>query len=114
MTAKTYDPKCYDLAETFLSDSPEINNEQNRCDLAAHIQTEIESWIEYYEQIKAMLTGPSIGTYLDRDIPEWIEARGGLYTYNRIWSETEHGGELSQLAKNELMIAPGLIYKLKE
>lgn len=47
---RTYDPKCYDLAAAFLTDSPEINSEQNRCDLAAHIQTQIEDWIEYYEK----------------------------------------------------------------
>ena len=45
MTAKTYDTKCYELAEHFLSDEPEINDESNRRDLAAFIQTAIEDWI---------------------------------------------------------------------
>lgn len=47
MTTRTYDVKCYELASAFLADHPDSNNEQNRCDLAAHIQTEIEDWIEY-------------------------------------------------------------------
>ena len=58
--------------------------------------------------------GSSIGTYKDRDIPAWIDARGGHYVYARLWSETESGGELSQLARDELVIAPGLIYKLSD
>lgn len=56
--------------------------------------------------------GPSIGTYLDRDIPSWIEARGGRYNYNRTWDEKD--GRLAQLASDELVIAPGLIYKLEK
>lgn len=47
MTAKTYDPACYDLAARFLSDWPEKNTEENRAKLAAHIQYEIESEIEF-------------------------------------------------------------------
>lgn len=42
-----YDPRCYDLAAIFLSDSPEKDTEANRDELAQHIQTEIEGWIEY-------------------------------------------------------------------
>lgn len=53
--------------------------------------------------------GPSIGTYRDRDIPSWIDARGGRYAYNRIWDEKD--GRLAQLARDELVIAPGLIYR---
>jgi hypothetical protein len=54
--------------------------------------------------------GPSIGSYKERDIPGWIDARGGRYVYDRLWDE--RSGELSQLARDELVIAPGLIYKL--
>ncbi len=53
--------------------------------------------------------GDSIGTYKHRDIPGWIEARGNRYVYDRLWDEKS--GELSQLARDELVIAPGLIYK---
>lgn len=54
--------------------------------------------------------GDSIGTYKERDIPSWIEARGGHYVYDRLWDEKS--GELSQLARDEMVIAPGLIYKI--
>jgi hypothetical protein len=37
----SYDPRCYDLAVLFLSDSPEKDTEANRDELAQHIQTEI-------------------------------------------------------------------------
>jgi hypothetical protein len=45
--AKTYDPACYDLAASFLSDVPEKNTEANRDQLAALIQQTIENEIEY-------------------------------------------------------------------
>lgn len=42
-----YDSRCYDLAAVFLSEEPEKNTEANRDELAQHIQTEIEGWIEF-------------------------------------------------------------------
>lgn len=50
--AKTYDPKCYELAELFLRDhdsavvdtTDEQNTELNRADLASRIQDAIEDW----------------------------------------------------------------------
>lgn len=45
---QTYDCRCYDLAETFLSDvgmSDGPKAEQYRRDLAAHIQSKVEEWI---------------------------------------------------------------------
>jgi hypothetical protein len=47
MSAKTYDPACYDLAASFLSDHPEKNTEANRDQLAALIQRTIEDDIEF-------------------------------------------------------------------
>ena len=41
----TYDPACYDLAESFLSDEPKLNTQQNRKELASAIQDRVESWI---------------------------------------------------------------------
>jgi hypothetical protein len=38
-----YDSACYDLAEHFLSDTPEADEEM-RTKLAAHIQQAVESW----------------------------------------------------------------------
>lgn len=53
----SYDPKCYDLAEMFLEDSPKLDNERNVHRLAQVIQDAIESEIEsmgwdYEESIK--------------------------------------------------------------
>lgn len=46
-TVKTYDSKCYDLAEAFLEDEPSLNNAVNRHNLALEIQAAIESEIQY-------------------------------------------------------------------
>lgn len=47
MTAKNYDPACYDLAASFLSDHPGKNTEANRDQLAALVQRTIEDDIEF-------------------------------------------------------------------
>ena len=47
--ASSYDSRCYDLAAIFLSDTPDINNETSRDDLAQSIQQTIEDWITYKE-----------------------------------------------------------------
>lgn len=46
-TQMSYDSKCYELASAFLQDWPTKNTEENRDKLAQHIQTEIESEIEF-------------------------------------------------------------------
>jgi hypothetical protein len=48
---KTYDPKCYELAGEFLSDSTDKNTEQNRDLLAKYIQEAIEDFIEYEARV---------------------------------------------------------------
>lgn len=53
--AHGYDPKCYDLAKSFLSDEPTINNAANANRLAQEIQDTIENFIgdkvyEYSQQ----------------------------------------------------------------
>jgi hypothetical protein len=53
MTAKTYDVKCYALAEHFLQDHPEINTVDRRKALAGEIQNAIESFILMEECLKA-------------------------------------------------------------
>lgn len=45
--AKTYMQECYDLAVLFLSDSPDLDTEANRDELASHFQTEGEDRVEY-------------------------------------------------------------------
>lgn len=55
--------------------------------------------------------GPTIGSFEGRDIPEYVVTRGRRYNFNRI-ALTEDGlTDLSQLAPNECVIAPGLIYR---
>lgn len=53
MTTKLFDTKCFDLAESFLSDeedyndwSPEVQRERTNM-LASHIQEAIESWLSF-------------------------------------------------------------------
>ena len=45
--SRTFDPKCYELAEYFLSDEPGLNTEAARTTLAAEIQYCIESEIQF-------------------------------------------------------------------
>jgi len=47
-----YDSKCYDLAEAFLSDEPEVNTAENRHVLAQLIQQAIEDFIEIAKEKK--------------------------------------------------------------
>jgi hypothetical protein len=47
MTTRTYDTKCYDLAEAFLEDEPAMNTESRRKDLAGTIQQAIEDWLDH-------------------------------------------------------------------
>ena len=41
----SYDTKCFDLADAFLADQPELNRIEDREMLAQAIQTTIEDWI---------------------------------------------------------------------
>jgi len=50
-TAKTYDPKCYELAEMFLSDEPGLNTDAARITLACEIQQCIENEIEFMRSV---------------------------------------------------------------
>ena len=43
----TYDPRCYDLAEIFLEDEPNLNAEEYKKHLAGVIQEAIEGEIEW-------------------------------------------------------------------
>ena len=42
---RTFDSKCYELAEAFLDDSPDLDTEANRRALAAEIQDVIEGFV---------------------------------------------------------------------
>jgi hypothetical protein len=44
---KTYDPRCWELAKTFLADEPpELRTDSNTDELAQEIQDAIERWLE--------------------------------------------------------------------
>lgn len=60
--------------------------------------------------------GPSIGKYKSKDIPGYIvDGRGDRMSFHRIAKQEPDGCvELSQLAPDECVIAPGLIYKAAE
>lgn len=61
-------------------------------------------------------TAPSLGNYRGRDIPAWIVAphRGGRMAFVGIATEDQDGAvPLAQLATNEVVICPGLIYRLE-
>jgi hypothetical protein len=45
MPAKSYDSKCFDLADAFLSDEPHLATDKNTDELAATIQSTIEDFI---------------------------------------------------------------------
>jgi len=46
MTAKTYDSKCWDLADEFLSGHPHLHTDKHTGSLAGYIQCAIEDYIE--------------------------------------------------------------------
>jgi hypothetical protein len=57
-------------------------------------------------------TGPSIGTYGDRPIPEWIERDGQKYAFDRpAQKDAADAVVLAQLRLDEAVISPGLIYR---
>lgn len=56
--------------------------------------------------------GPSIGTYRDRDIPEWMDQGGTRYFYDRPALQDSDGTvPLAQLRPDEFVVAPGVIYR---
>lgn len=56
--------------------------------------------------------GPVIGQYRGDDIHEWFSDKSGRFQYARIAAEDRNGCiSLDQLGANEVVIAPGLIYR---
>jgi len=47
---RTYDAKSYELAEYFLQDEPELNNEKAKHSLALNIQQTVEDEIYFMRQ----------------------------------------------------------------
>lgn len=55
--------------------------------------------------------GSNIGSHLGKPIYKSVESDGVLYDYDRKAECDTEGCPLQQLAKNEIMFNPGLIYK---
>jgi len=54
-----------------------------------------------------------IGDFLGQPIQQTIESGSGTYVYDRIAENIDGEFPLEQLNKDELLIRPGLIYRLK-
>ena len=55
--------------------------------------------------------GPTVGSHLGKPIFQEIESEGTKYSFDRMAECDSDGCPLQQLASNEMMINPGLIYK---
>jgi len=54
-----------------------------------------------------------IGNYLGQPIYQTIESGNGIYVFDRIAECVDGEFPLDQLNRDELLIKPGLIYRLK-
>jgi hypothetical protein len=55
--------------------------------------------------------GPAIGNYMGKPIFQSIRNQEGTFVFDRLAHCDEEGCPLDQLAANEVMFAPGLIYR---
>lgn len=64
--------------------------------------------------MKVVEHGPSIGEHMGKTIPKFIVMDDGRrYSYARVATADKDGGVwLHQLARDECIIAPGLVYRL--
>ncbi|MHB8254141.1 MAG: hypothetical protein ACYDEV_10700 [Acidiferrobacter sp.] len=59
----------------------------------------------------ALVSGPSLGQYAERPIPAWVQdTQGIVWDFVRIVADLEFLF-LDDLADDEIVIAPGLVYK---
>ncbi len=56
--------------------------------------------------------GPKIGSHLGKPIYKSIERNGYRYEYDRLAYCDEEGCPLDQLSHNEVLLKPGLIYRM--
>lgn len=56
--------------------------------------------------------GPAIGSHLGKTIYETITEQEHRYIFDRLAKCDRDGCPLDQLKKNELMLNPGLIYRM--
>jgi len=61
--------------------------------------------------VQKQTIGPAVGTHLGKPIYQTIVTDGIQYIFDRIAECDFDGCPLQQLAKNELMLKTGLIYK---
>jgi hypothetical protein len=57
--------------------------------------------------------GPRIGSYLGKPIFEYIHNQFGTYIFDRIGQCVDNEYPLDQLEKGEVLMSPGLIYKMR-
>lgn len=50
MTAKSYDVKCFDLADQVMEHRGALGTQQNTCELAGRIQETIDEFLDEIEQ----------------------------------------------------------------
>ncbi|MFO8023599.1 hypothetical protein [Thiohalophilus sp.] len=62
--------------------------------------------------MKHVQYGPRIGSHLGKPIYKTLEHNGYHYEYDRLAWCDEEGCPLHQLAANEVLFKPGLIYRL--
>ncbi len=55
--------------------------------------------------------GPQIGTHLGKPIYKTVENDGTTYIFDRLAECDSEGCPLDQLASNEMLLPPGLIYR---
>lgn len=56
--------------------------------------------------------GPTVGSHLGKPIFQTIESDGIKYSFERMAECDSEGCPLQQLAANEVLFNPGLIYKI--
>lgn len=66
---------------------------------------------ERSNRVNRVVYGPAIGSFLGKPIFQTIEKDGKKYQFDRMAECDSDGCPLQQLASNEVMFNPGLIYK---
>ena len=63
-------------------------------------------------QVSKREYGPAIGTFLGKPIYQSITEQENQYVFDRLADCDDDGCPLDQLDKGELLLNPGLIYKI--
>jgi len=65
---------------------------------------------EGVKTVQKPVYGPTVGSHLGKPIYQSIESDGIKYNFERMAECDSDGCPLQQLASNEMMVNPGLIY----